>query len=546
MLDDRLLNLERVLDRAGRRLRLRSAARAGAIGLQVGLGLAALVALAAKLAGLGAMVALAASGSALATAVVVALLVGALRPTLDPKQLALLVDRTGGTDELLVTSMHVVGSSEPNRDDILRRLSGELPDPRALLPIRAPRHLRFAALPLVAWALVLWLAPPRGSLAAAWSSPASPVAEEGERLEERLEATLREPEGVELPPELRGQVDALVDDLKGGELSPEEAEARLAELQDHLEALEQGLAESGELLSDLEEAARDLRSGAAEGLGEGLSEGDLEAASAGAKELSEALSGASPEERQRAAEAMRSAGEELAGASDPALKQAGQALQDAAAEAGEGGDGLSPEEAQELAEQLARAKAAGEQLKRDRAALERSQELNGAMESARQRLGGEPRVSGGEGEGEGEGQGEGEGEGEGQGEGQAKTPGNGPGSAHTWEDEGEFASDRPGGEGSTKPAGERDHQQIDDFQRLYEEARLKGARSLVAGTGSQLHEGGRVDELPTRVTSAEEVAGVGLVELPAEARDAATQAVVSEDIPAAYREAVKQYFGATR
>src|SRR4051812_663825 len=108
MLDDRLLRLDQVLDRAGRRLRARAAVRTGAVGLQVGLALAVIVGVAAKLLGLAAPLALAASASALATVVVVALAVGALRPILDPRQVALLVDRLGGTSELLVTSMHVV------------------------------------------------------------------------------------------------------------------------------------------------------------------------------------------------------------------------------------------------------------------------------------------------------------------------------------------------------------------------------------------------------------------------------------------------------
>ncbi|MCB9697626.1 MAG: hypothetical protein H6738_12665 [Alphaproteobacteria bacterium] len=572
MLDDRLLHLERTLDRASRRLRARAAVQAGAVGLQVGGGLALLLALGCKLTGAGPVIALAAAGSAVATGTLLGLAVGALRPTLDPRELALLVDRLNGTDELLVTSLYVVGTQEPNRDDILGRLGPQLPDPRESLPVRFPRHLRTAPIVLLAAvALAIWV-PPFEQIRFDWfAGPPDPIAEEGQRIEERVDAMLADPEGVALPPELAGELKDLVDDLQGGELSEEEAEQRLREMQESLDQLTKDLSEGSDLLSELEQAAKELDAGATRELGEALSDGNMDAAADAAQQLPDKLAQSSPEERNQAAEALQRAGEQLAQSADPSLQQLGEGLKQAGQEAisqpgqqgqqGQGqegqqgqqgqeaGDpgGLTPAEAQELAKQLQQAKQAAQQMQRDRQALERSQELNAEMEAARQRLGGEPGVSQGEGEGEGQGQ---EGEGEGQGQGQAEgeglgTPGNQAGKGHTWEDQGEF-QDHPGQQGGSASKTERDHQQIDDFQRLYKEARLKGAKSLVAGTNSQLDDRGRVDELPTRLTSAEEVAKVGTVELPDEVRQAATQAVEAEEIPAAYRDAVKEYFGGSR
>ena len=255
---------------------------------------------------------------------------------------------------------------------------------------------------------------------------------------------------------------------------------------------------------------------------------------------------------------MRQAGRRLGQSGEPGLQGLSDALSDAA-DSLENGQ-ISQQQARQLAEQLQQARATGEQMARDREALERAQRLAGAIEGARQQLGqGNPAgQSSQQGDGDGDGDGDGNGQGKGSrfenegragagGEGQGGAAGSGSqaGAGHTWEDQGE----RPGGpagggEGSNDRSSEREEgQHIDDFEKLYEAVRLAGAESVVAGTNSRLHEAGRVDELEYRLTTAEEAATTGRVDVPEAYKDAASAAIDAEPIPPAYRNAVRDYFG---
>ncbi len=464
---------------------------------------------------------------------------GALRSPLDDRGTALVLDRLTGSQELLLNALHAVERPEdPNRDAILARLATFDADP-AVLAVQRPRHLRWAALPLALAAALVGLAP-RVDLSGWWpTDPEDPVAAVGEELRERLQREAPV-DGAALPPGLQQQVGDLADELSAGSLSPEDAERRLAELQEALQAHQDALAASQDLLSDLAAAAEALRAQAPE-LAEGLAEGDLGAASEAARSLAEHLAAeGTPEERQAAGAAMTQAGRALAGSTDPSLRRAGEAMRQAGEAMQQGEGALSSAQQQDLARELQQARDAGQQLARDQQALRDSQEAAAALEAARRQLGGAATVAQGEGEGDAPGDPRGDGP-PGEGPGQ---PGNGAGTGHTWEDQGEFDED-PGQAGTAQAdagGGKPKHERIDDFQRLYDELRLQGAKSLVAGTNSQLHEEGRVDELPTRLTTAEEVAKTGAVALPATYRDAASEAVQGEEVPAGYRDAVKQYF----
>jgi hypothetical protein len=218
---------------------------------------------------------------------------------------------------------------------------------------------------------------------------------------------------------------------------------------------------------------------------------------------------------------------------------------------------MSPEQAEQLARDLQQARDVGEQLQRDQQALDRAQQMNAAMEGSRQRLGGEASVERGDGSQDGEpGQGE-EGEGQGQGgpgeggaqgagtqQGQGSTPGMGAGDGHTWEDEGELpaGAGQVGGGEEDRTDDRTEAKHVDDFEKLYQSVRLDGADALMASVDDEIDESGRVDELTTRLTGAEEDAATAPLQIPAQYRQEASEAIEAEQIPPGYREAVKQYF----
>ncbi|NCG20529.1 MAG: hypothetical protein GWP91_16090 [Rhodobacterales bacterium] len=437
---------------------MRRVVRGGSIGLWVGTTGALVLAITRQVGLLNADLALPLSAVVVIGSVAIGGAIGGWRGALDRRETALLLDRVLHTDELLVTSEWL--SKQPPetvRNAILDQL--QKVDPariRRSLPIQVPRRSPWAG-GLLALALAGLIAPawqPALALNAVKSDKL--VAREGARLAERLDATLDEDNPV-LPNNLVREVSELAAEMTGDELSQEEALDRLNNLQDLLSAFEDQLAKQKDVLENLEDAAKALDESTANQLADALAQNDLSAAADAARDLSDALSQASPEQRQQTAEAMQQAGEAMSNSADPQMQQAGEAMQQAAqsvqqGEQGQPGEGqedpeseqgLSQSEANSLAQSLDQARQAGEQLQRDKEALDKSQEMNSALESSRQRMGGEPGVEQGEGEGQegGEGQGEGDGQGEGQasqGLDQVAAVGDGAGEGHTWEDEGEF------------------------------------------------------------------------------------------------------------
>jgi hypothetical protein len=547
---------QRTIARTRARLRLRGLARGGAIGLHAGLWVGAALVAAGKVAALPSLAAVGVGGLAAAALTGLGAALGAFRPLPEDRGLALLVDRLAGTDELVVTALHVADGPDPNRDAILARLAAtELPPIGSLLPIRVPRHLRWAFAPLVLAGVALWLVP---RVHLPWSAAPEPVVEEGRRLEQRLQQLASNPDGPD-PLPIERDVAKLADQLQADELSPEEARQRLDELQKRLDSFDDQLKPSADLLKDLEQAARQLDQEATKPLGDALRDGDFDQAAQAANDLAKSLSEASPEERQRAAQALDQAGKRLAQSGDPGVQQLGQGLQqaadrmtggDQAGGAGQSG-GLSPQDAAELAQQLKDAQQLGQQLARDQAALERSQELAGALEGSRQRLGGDPQVaqgqsSGGDSPGQGGGPPQ-DGQG-GQGTGQDGTSSAANGAAggvgkdgHTWEDQGDFGvGDSLGGDKNdpSRSGGQR----IDDFRKLYAAQRLAGAQSLMAGVDGQVDPNGKVDQLVVHLTDGDERATTPSVDVPASYRSQAAEAIEGEKVPPAYQEAVKDYF----
>ena len=569
-----LNRMDQVLAAAQRRLRTRRAIRGAAVGAWVGVAAGA-TAVAIRHLGLVAdpiPVTVAVMG--LVIAVGIGGVVGAARPGLGSRQTALLLDQALQTEELLVTARWIQDQDPtPSRHAVLAAL--EQVDPALVpqvLPLRAPPHLRWVGVALLAVVI--------GLLLPAWR-PAGlnvlgsddPVTAAGTRLEERLEAPELE-DTVALPQDLEREVAALADEMQGALLTQEEALDRLAELQQKLQAFEEGLQAQDDLLDDLEDAAQALENSAAHDLADALKAKDLQGASDAVDNLSNAMDGASTEQRQQAADALTQAGQRLQQSADPSLAQAGEALQQAgeAMKPGEGsqaggeatgsdaGGGLSSEDAAALKDALDQARQTGQQLQQDEAALRRSQELNGALESSRQQLGGEPGVDAGQSKspssrsasecenGTGESgeceNGEGEnGEGNDQRNGGAsQNTMSGVGDQHTWEDEGAFQVSQEDGLNGQRQSDRSEGRTIDDFEKLYRSLRVQDAEHLVTSAEGQLDEAGQVDELPTRITGADETSQQISLDVPAAYAEAAAEAIRAEAIPPGYREAVKQYF----
>lgn len=552
--------MSRWLAAGRRRLRARHAWRGSAIGALAGTLVGVAVIVVARL--VFSVPGWALVGVAIGLPVVAAGLVAAgfaARWRVDAREVALVLDRVGETEERLITALHLAGSApdDPRTRAVLAELDDvEIDSLAQRLPVRWPRAARWAPAVLAASLALTWL--PAGRLADWLPEPTrTPLAQAGERLQERLSELDRPPEAPVLPEDLEREIAELAEDMRSDRLDGAEAAAELDQLAKQLAALQDSLAEAEDALDALEDAAEQLDRSAAQELAEALRRDDPAAAERAAQQLEESLSRADPETRQRTAEAMQRAGEQLSESGDPALQGAGEALREAASEARAGGR-LSEQRKADLAEQLRQAREAGARMAEDREALERAQRLAGAVEGARQQLGGgDPAgrssqqpgdgASGPSGGADGEGQGSRSesGEGSGSGEGGGVGAGDGVGaSGHTWEDEGERSGGSAGAGGQEdRTSSRREGQHIDDFEKFYEAVRLEGATPLVAGTNAQLHEAGQVDELEYRLTTAEETASIGRVTLPDTYREAASAAIDAEPIPPAYRSAVRDYFG---
>jgi DNA repair exonuclease SbcCD ATPase subunit len=307
------------------------------------------------------------------------LAVGLSRRCLDQTGCALLVDRGLGTREQIVSALEAAQKSAIAGDvaatgsalayaliDRGRELAEEL-DPAAAVPLIRRR--------------LLW--PSLGLIPA--------LVEEGQDLAERIQE-ITEQSDVELPEELRDQLDELAEQLKNEELTPEEAREKLEEMQDQLAEFQEQLADKS-TADELQQAAEALADNPiTEDLAKALEQPDLEQAAKEAEKLAQKAAEASAAEQQAAAGAMQQAAQALAQTNPELaqqLQQAAEALSQAAQNQGEGqdgqdGQGLTPEQAQQLAEQLKKMQADGmaEKLADDEELMKMSQRLNGALESS--------------------------------------------------------------------------------------------------------------------------------------------------------------------
>lgn len=552
----RLSAITTLIAAARRRIRRRRIARGATIGAWVGVGLAVAVLAASRLwwwAPLPPAWALALALLVFAAGIGAA--IGAARRVLGERELALLVDRAMGTDEALVTLLHLErsGADLPAvRADLERRVA-ELPGRDVGVPSQAPRHARWLPLAALVAALIL-LIPARPPLAPA----VGPTAQEAERLAEALE------KNEALPAEIKEDLRSLIADLEDGALSEEEAEQRLRDIQEALRAFDESMADAKEDLDALEDAADALTEAAglppeaekaAEQLAEALEQGDAQAAADAANKLAEAIENATPEQAAAAGQALSDAGDALSKASNPDLR----ALGDSLSQAGEGlapqqGDGQggppSAEARQQAADKLRDAagklsdnRALSERLKQDRERMRQSQEANGALEASRQRLGGEPSAPGGEAGEAGEGEGGMRGEG---GTGldaamQGPPDTSEAGRGHTWEDQGTF-DNPPGFNDADRTSARNSGKVLDDFESFYDPQRLDGAEGLIVSVEGMVDERGHFDAIERRLTNSSEKASRPMLDVPDVYTDAAERALTDDRVPPAYRAAIKDYF----
>lgn len=596
----------RLIAAARRRIRRRHMLRTAAVGGWVGIGLAAATLIVSRF--WWPMPSVPEWSVALGLAVVavlVGLVVGRLRPVLGERELALLVDRALGTDEVLVTLLHLEekGQAPPAVQEDLERRVASLPAVSRGVTAGPPRHAWMVPVGAALAALLLLIPQRQDAVARPQDSDVSPVEEEAARLEEALEE-IDEEFGDTLPDELQQEMDQLLEDLDDDALSPEEAQERIEKLQDQLAEWEESLDEAtSEDEQALQEAADALREGetnekieaASEALADALEEGDMEEAADAVEDLMEKLGEAEGEDAQKAGEAMERAGEALKNAGGPELQQAGEALEKAGRQMQDNGslDGgeqgpQSGESArkslEDLAKQLQEGGDLSKRMKEDAEKLKKSQELNGALEASRQRLGGEAGVEQGQGEqGQGEGQeqgakpctpeaqaagqcvnaqggpctpeaqaagqcvqagGQGSGEaGTGLESGMAQGEPKGPdaGKGHTWEDEGTHDTTQ-GHQDKNRLSDRTEGEMADDFEAFYDPVRMDGAEGLVTKVEGRIDESGQIDSLPTRRTDGDETAKVKLLDVPDVYVDAADEALANERVPPGYRGAVKDYF----
>jgi hypothetical protein len=473
--------------------------------------------------------------------------IGLFRPGLTGRELALLLDRALGTDELLVTALHLRDHDSAARPAVMLALAQRLamaPAVSGALPLRLPR--RTCWLPVLGAAAIATLFAPTRHGVGSPRPPRSAVGQEAERLArdlEELEAAFEVP----LSEELRRDVDDLLAELDRDRLDEQEAVARIEEVREELQALGEELRPSGDVLEDLASAARDLSAAqATQRLSEALDAGAMEDAAREARALSAAMAEATPEEREGAAQALKDAARRLAQSSDPQMRQVGRAMRGAGEQLGrEGPPGGGPRPAdegsqasEELAEELARTKDLADRLRQDGQALDQSQRMNGAMQAAQQRLGQPAERSASSSQAEGPGQGEAdEGHGPGQGEGASDW-----GRGHTWEEQRTPASGLAGAHhDADRTSARQGGQAIDDFEKLYAPVRVEGGQSLLAGVDGHVDVDGHTDTVPVRLSGGEESSQVPL-QVPAAYRDAADEALTHERIPPGYRDAVKRYF----
>ncbi len=229
---------------------------------------------------------------------VAAVAAAALRP-LDRLALAVMLDRALSLRGRLGNALSL--SNDPGAMAALARRDAERHaeriEPARVLPFRVPRSILGALLALGAAFVLLGVGPIGHTSAPAVTEDTTPrlaVAEAPAAVDPDALAALRErmaetrTEG-ELTPEAQASTDALntlIEDLASGELTEDEALARIAELEDSLDR--GAAARSAEIQRELAEAAQQMRAReSTEALARALTEGHLDDAAREMQRLAE-------------------------------------------------------------------------------------------------------------------------------------------------------------------------------------------------------------------------------------------------------------------
>ena len=256
------------------------------------------------------------------------IVLGAVRRILSERELAMLVDQSLGTDEVLVTALYM---KESGRDVIqptimadLERRVEEIASVREGIGVHAPRRSTWLIAVLAAFVIGLLIPQRPGAVSGAGQQDKTDLQEEGDRLQDRLEE-LSDNFEQPLPETIEEKVDELVEELQENKLTGEQAAEKIDEVQELLSDFEQEMSDATAGLQDLESAAEQLaNSELGQDLSEALDEANMDAAADAVEEMMEQLEGASQQEVQDLAEALEKAGSDLSQSSDPQLQEAGK------------------------------------------------------------------------------------------------------------------------------------------------------------------------------------------------------------------------------
>lgn len=487
------------------------------------------------------------------------------------EDLALLVDRVLGTDEVAVTAVGLVDGcaacASPMApfvlDDVERALDGSDQGLRDRLRLRWPRHLRLLPLALLAIAAMTML--PRAPLRDQAAGPAGDIAAEADRLEQRKEEIEREL-GIELPEEMQQDLADLVEAMRNGSIDAGEAARRADELgqrlAEHVRQSGDGAAQAlREAAENLERADPDL----GQDLRDALRDGDLAEAREAVDRMRERMEQRPQAERDRAARELERAAQAAAQGPLPGLggalraeaerlrqqggqggQQGGQRGQDSpqggqsaqgsqgaqgsqqpgqgGQQGGQGSDGEGG--LSEYLEQLEREGLGGDGLAEQEARARAGQAMEQALGGAAGRLG---EREGGAGRGEGEG----------------TEAGWGAGRSHTDEEEGNYETAGHGHQDMDRQVDGRHSDWVVPFDQQHDPKRLDGVDAVASTVAVPLGDG-PVETESMRLSGSGERSAAPLLEAPAGYREAAEEAIEGEAIPRAYRDQVKRYFDGVR
>jgi hypothetical protein len=249
-------------------------------------------------------------------------------------------------------------------------------DPKTAFAIRLPRRATTIAAPLCALLIGALLLPnPQEARIAQRRADQQIIAEQAERLERiRDEIAANEQIPAADKEALLRELDSAIQDLREGELSREQALARLSEVQEHLE--ERLTGERSDQQAALREAGQHAIQGEhTQELGRALIENDLGTAAEAATSLGQELSQMSPAEIAETAERLSRMADSLAN-TQPELAQS---LRDASSAMRDGDQQAAQDALNRAAEQLA---ASGQQI----AAQEATEQALGQIQEGRRAL----------------------------------------------------------------------------------------------------------------------------------------------------------------